>query len=744
MFTTSSIIDKLKQEEVIDYKKLCRLLKISKKSDKEKLDIALKALEELDIIDKNKENGYSNSKESNHIVAKIRCSSKGYCFAVRERNKEDIYIRENLLNCAWNGDKVLVRIIKEGVRRRSPEGIVDCILERRNEILLAKVEILDGEVYAIPIDDRILSKIKLPKEDERYEYILEKKNIVKVKIDLFPIAQYEGIGHVTEELNLHNNEKHDTEFVLSKSNIFNLTSSKEPNKAREIKEKNRIDLTKKNAYMFKGWLSKNSPLIPLIHLDQNDDKSINLWVHTNAIAERLDFSSKNVLEIFFNRFESFPLLDQWQNYLSSEIINTSDFKIGENNEAISVCINLNSDFEIINWSFHLTIVKCSLIVDNKHLNALLSRKSKKIITSRILKPIKQYVDDLDNILEVSKMLRNNQIKSGKIEIAKPQNNIESLNEFYVCNPGDFSKEYFEPLNKDDIHTYLYPLLYEANLIWFQHSKNYKLQNASYISQELDYINVSDMIKNSELADSNIELNDNGTLTFNQLLELCKDDNKRKILNKLLRNILRDNELLLISKDLNINDLDRAIVSPWTMPSFDFINLINQYNLYNMIVNGKRCNKGSSKEIEIMKKDSWQNVNWEIYNTTTSKNLNLYFNNFLIEKFNEYKNKAKQYKFNMINIKQVRKAEKLIGNVYDGIIMTVQSYGFFVEISELNVEGLVHVSTLNNDWYEYRSRQNLLIGRKSKRSYKIGDKIDIKIIKVDILKYQIDLELVEKE
>ena len=74
-------------------------------------------------------------------------------------------------------------------------------------------------------------------------------------------------------------------------------------------------------------------------------------------------------------------------------------------------------------------------------------------------------------------------------------------------------------------------------------------------------------------------------------------------------------------------------------------------------------------------------------------------------------------------------------------MTVQSYGFFVEITELNVEGLVHVSTLSNDWYEYRSRQNLLIGRKSKKSYKIGDVINIKIIKVDILKYQIDLELV---
>ena len=84
MFSTSSIIDNLKQEKGLEYKKLCRILKISKKADKDKLDIALKALEELQIINKNKENEYSNIEDRPHIVAKIRCSSKGYCFAVRE------------------------------------------------------------------------------------------------------------------------------------------------------------------------------------------------------------------------------------------------------------------------------------------------------------------------------------------------------------------------------------------------------------------------------------------------------------------------------------------------------------------------------------------------------------------------------------------------------------------------------------------------------------------------------------
>ena len=740
MFSTSSIIENLKPEEALEYKKLCRLLKLSKKSDKDKLDIALSALEKLEIINKNDNNEYSNVNNSKHLIAKIRCSSKGYCFAVRDNNREDIYIKENLLNHAWNGDKVLVRILKEGVRRRSPEGIVDCILERTNQILLAKVEIIRDEVYGIPIDDRILSKIKLPKKDEKYKYIPDNKNIVKIEIDRFPIGQYEGIGHVIKELKLNNNEKLDAEFVLSKSNINKFNNLKDP-ELKPIKPFQRLDLSNNNSFMFKSWSGENSPILPIFQIEKRKDKTYKFWIHTTSIAERIDLISKKNQEIFSDRFESFPLLDQWQNYLSANIYDVSKFKLGEVNEAISICIDLNSENEIVDWSFHLTKVKCSLIVENKHLDALLTRKNNSRITSRILKPIKEYIHDLDKILEISKEFRKNQLLNGRIEIPKPNNNIDSLNELFIHNPADFSKEYFEPLNNNDIQTYVSPLLYEANLLWFKHSNAYSLNNASYISQELDYINVSEIINNSELIDSNIELNENGTLTFRQLVELCSNENKKRILHKLLINIIKENEVTLISKDSIINEFEKMYISPWTLPSFDFTNLINQFSIYNMLINGKRANKSNGNIINIMEKDSWEKVSWDIYNSSISKNMDLIFNKLIIDRINEYKYKVNHCRSNIINIKQVRKAETLIGNTYSGLIMTVQSYGFFVEIPDLYVEGLVHVSTLNNDWYEYRSRQNLLIGRKSKKSYRIGDIIDIKIIKVDILKYQIDLELV---
>ena len=57
-----------------------------------------------------------------------------------------------------------------------------------------------------------------------------------------------------------------------------------------------------------------------------------------------------------------------------------------------------------------------------------------------------------------------------------------------------------------------------------------------------------------------------------------------------------------------------------------------------------------------------------------------------------------------------------------------------------MEGLVHVSSLNDDWYEYRSRQNRLVGRKNKRVYQLGDTVQVRVIKVDVLRNQIDLEV----
>ena len=127
MFTVAKILEMLPKEGGLDLKTLEKMLKLTKKLERTRLGIALKALSKLEIIERNSDDIVKRSLNDKAICASIRCSSKGYCFAVREDGDEDIYIRENYLNHAWHGDKVLVKINREGVRRRSPEGEVLCL-----------------------------------------------------------------------------------------------------------------------------------------------------------------------------------------------------------------------------------------------------------------------------------------------------------------------------------------------------------------------------------------------------------------------------------------------------------------------------------------------------------------------------------------------------------------------------------------------------------------------------------------
>jgi ribonuclease R len=117
---------------------------------------------------------------------------------------------------------------------------------------------------------------------------------------------------------------------------------------------------------------------------------------------------------------------------------------------------------------------------------------------------------------------------------------------------------------------------------------------------------------------------------------------------------------------------------------------------------------------------------------------------LLHRLNGRSRFAAELQADALAMAQARQAEPLVGQTLTGVISGVQSYGFFVEVPPSMVEGLVHVSSLKDDWYEYRSRQNRLVGRKNRRSYMLGDPVEVIIQKVDVLRHQIDLAVVLPE
>jgi ribonuclease R len=82
----------------------------------------------------------------------------------------------------------------------------------------------------------------------------------------------------------------------------------------------------------------------------------------------------------------------------------------------------------------------------------------------------------------------------------------------------------------------------------------------------------------------------------------------------------------------------------------------------------------------------------------------------------------------------------VGEVYDGIITGVLQFGFFVQLRDFFVEGLVHVSSLNDDYYHYVEKLHLLRGEKKKFSYRIGDTVRVQVDRVDAVRKRIDFSL----
>ncbi len=82
----------------------------------------------------------------------------------------------------------------------------------------------------------------------------------------------------------------------------------------------------------------------------------------------------------------------------------------------------------------------------------------------------------------------------------------------------------------------------------------------------------------------------------------------------------------------------------------------------------------------------------------------------------------------------------VGEEFNGIIVNVKEFGFFVELDEMYVEGLVGMSSLIDDYYEYDARRQALIGQRAKRKFQLGDRIKIRIDRVNVDRHLVDFSV----
>ncbi|MGR8997616.1 MAG: ribonuclease R, partial [Gammaproteobacteria bacterium] len=86
----------------------------------------------------------------------------------------------------------------------------------------------------------------------------------------------------------------------------------------------------------------------------------------------------------------------------------------------------------------------------------------------------------------------------------------------------------------------------------------------------------------------------------------------------------------------------------------------------------------------------------------------------------------------------------IGEDFSGIISAVTSFGFFVELAEIYVEGLVHISNLGQDYFHFDPTSHQLKGERTNTTFRLGDSVKVKVVRVSLDEKKIDFELIEKQ
>ena len=94
-------------------------------------------------------------------------------------------------------------------------------------------------------------------------------------------------------------------------------------------------------------------------------------------------------------------------------------------------------------------------------------------------------------------------------------------------------------------------------------------------------------------------------------------------------------------------------------------------------------------------------------------------------------------------KKIEFLRKKIGEEFVGTITGVTNYGFFVEVDAYLIEGLVPIRNLTDDYYFYFEEEYLLRGKKTGNYYRLGDKVIVRIERVDKLAKEIDFQVVKK-
>lgn len=646
-------------------------------------------------------------KNGDFVKGKFIYNERGFGFVETDDDDKDIFIPPNMTFGSMTGDIVRVKITTPAEENHRAEGTIVDIIERKTKVLIGTFQKSKNYGFVVPDEKAMGTDIFISK---KLRHKAKNGDKVVVSIKKYPEGNMSAEGEIIEVLGKSSDTNVDLISVI-RAHDYKLVFPKEVNKeANSLPQvvrgiDGRVDLRDKEIFTIDGDDTKDIDDAVSLYMD---GENYILGVHIADVSTYVKSGTALDKEAR-KRGTSVYLIDTVIPMLPRELSNgICSLNPNEDRYALSVEMKISKSGEVLESKIFKSVIKSKIQMTYNKVYDIL-------VNNIVAEGYEPHVETLKLMEKLALILVDKKSKMGAIDFDMPEAKIIldendavvdiKLREMTIANKliEEFmilaNEVVAETFNKKEL-PFIYRI-HEKPEVDRIEKLNTMLKNLGYPEIDLNVCTKKGKVNGNNLA-----------LQLRNVMNLAKGNENEKLVSLL---VLRTMQLAKYSNE-NIGHFGLAseYYCHFTSPIRRYPDLF-----IHRVISSYLANELDSKMISKYKKQAIK------YAETSS----------------EMEQEEEEAERDLYEIKKCEFMQKHVGEIYDGSISGVTSFGIFVEL-ENTVEGLIRLENMKDDYYVYDENCMRLIGKRTNKIFKLGDKVKVKVVSANKLLRRIDFELID--
>jgi ribonuclease R len=687
-------------------RELSKLLKIPR-DERQAFKRDLKALVSAGQLLQIRGNRYGLPDKMDLIVGRLHTNPGGFGFVAPENTTraegKDIFIAAGNLTEAMHGDRVVARIERQ--TPKGPEGVIIRVLERASDTIVGRFEIdASGLGFVVPFDRRVLTDIQVPTGQSSSA---EAGEMVVVEITRWPSASRGPVGRVVEVLGNINEPGVDTQLIIRKFGIPDAHSEDAVAEATRlgsaVKERDirgRLDFRGVPTVTIDGEHARDFD--DAITIEKLANGNFWLGVHIADVSHYVVEGSA-LDEEAYERGTSVYFTERAVHMFPSELATGLCSLNPHVDRLVQSCLmEVDRRGTVVRYETHDGVIHSDARMTYTAVNAILTDGDTEAIAR-----YRELVPMFEQMRELFAILHQRRRRRGSIDFDLPEAEV------VLTELGQIKA--IVASERNIAHRIIEEFMLLANETVAAHLVANDVPALHRVHEAPDAKKVLDFEEFITTLGYSLAAPAAGARPkhFQKLVDrIHGTPQERPIAALMLRTMQKAR---YDSASLGHFGLAAEHYTHFTSPIRRYPDLV----VHRMLRESRGVTMTAARRAEL-----------EDDLPETARHTS------------EMERRADEAERELLQWKKVRFMADKVGDEYEGYVTGVAQFGLFIELIEHYVEGLVHVSSMADDYYRFVEQLHILTGETTKKTYRLGDKVLVQVVRVDMERRQIDLGVVE--